>query len=177
MRTLIAVAVAALALALPPAHGQTVRPPLDEAERMVTRHGPVILEKTDDVNPPRWRVRLDDRVVVETEYDTLDLVERFAGADGRDYVLVRRDSGGIACPYQFRVVELGPRGALHLSEEFGSCLEPTKMSFSGGALVLEMPAYIPHRDLLSPREIRQRERTTEIYTVRDGTVTHRDRIR
>ena len=89
---------------------------------------------------------------VSTEYDELGLWELFEGDDDRDYVIVRRASGGIACPYQFRVIEVGAKGFVRVSDEFGSCLDPKRTALYGNALVLDMPDYIPHPELLSAAE-------------------------
>jgi hypothetical protein len=162
-----------------PAHAQAqpARPTMEEDDRLVTRHGPVVLEKSEEGAPKQWRVRLNDRTLVETEDDELGLWELFEGDDGRDYVIMRRSSGGIACPYQFRVIEAGPKGAVRVSDEFGSCLDPQKTTLYGNTLVLEMRSHIPHPELLSAREIRERKQTVEIYTVRDGRITKRDEMR
>ena len=148
-----------------------------EDDRLATRQGPVILDKADEANPPRWRITLHGQVLVETESDQLGLWESFEGDDDRDHVIVRRASGGIACPYQFRVIEARPGGRVRVSEEFGSCLDPKRTRLYGSALVLEMPRHIPHPELLSASEVRRGRQTTEIYTVRDGKVTVRQEIR
>ena len=149
----------------------------EEEDRLVTHHGPVILEKIPEDDAPRYRIRFNQRTLAETEDDELGLWELFEGDDGHDYVIFRRASGGIACPYQFRVVEVGPNGLVILSEEFGSCVDPKRTRLYGDAMVLDMTAYIPHPDLLTPAEVRQRQQTTEIYTVRGGKVTMRTEIR
>jgi hypothetical protein len=148
-----------------------------EDDRLATRQGPVVLEKAGDADPPRWRISLNGKTLVETEWDRLGLWESFEGDDDRDHVIVRRASGGIACPYQFRVIEARPGGRVRVSEEFGSCVDPTRTRLYGNALVLEMPRYIPHPELLSASEVRRGRQTTEIYTVRDGKVTMRQEIR
>jgi hypothetical protein len=148
-----------------------------EDDRLATRQGPVVLEKAGDDDPPRWRISLNGKTLVETEWDRLGLWESFEGDDDRDHVIVRRASGGIACPYQFRVIEARPGGRVRVSEEFGSCVDPTRTRLYGNALVLEMPRYIPHPELLSASEVRRGRQTTEIYTVRDGKVTMRQEIR
>jgi hypothetical protein len=148
-----------------------------EDDRLVTRQGAVILEKADEANPPRWRITFNGKVLVETESDELGLWEHFEGDDDRDHVIIRRASGGIACPYQFRVIQARPGGRVLLSEEFGSCLDPSRTRLYGQALVLDMPSHIPHPELLSATEVCRRRQTTEIYTVRDGKVTVRHEIR
>ena len=129
-----ALCLLAALLALPPA-GSMAQPSIDwsEDDRLATRQGPVILEKAGDANPPRWRITLDGKIIVETEWDPLGLWEIFEGDDDRDHVIVRRASGGIACPYQFRVIETRPGGRLLVSEEFGSCLDPSRTRLYGNA--------------------------------------------
>jgi hypothetical protein len=162
-----------------PTGGSTAQSSLDwsEDDRLATRQGPVVLEKTDEASPPRWRITFGGRTILETELEPLGLWEVFEGDDDRDHVIVRRESGGIACPYQFRVIEARPGGRVLVSDEFGSCLDPKRTRLYGRALVLDMPAHIPHPELLSPGELRTRRQTTEIYTVRDGKVTMRREVR
>ena len=149
----------------------------EEEDRLVTRRGAVILEKGERDSTKMWRVRLKDKTLVELEDDELGLYESFEGDDGHDYVTVQHSTGGIACPYQFRVVEISPKGVTGVSEEFGSCLQPAKTLLYGDALVLEMPAHIPHPELLSPQDLQKRRRTMEIFTVRHGRITTRSEVR
>jgi hypothetical protein len=172
------VAASALGLLLL-APGSMAQPAIDwsEDDRLATRQGAVVLEKAGEADPRRWRITLNGKTLVETEDDELGLWESFEGDDDRDHVIIRRASGGIACPYQFRVIEARPAGHVRVSEEFGSCLDPKRTRLYGSALVLDMPSHIPHPELLSASEIRRRRQTTEIYTVRDGKVTRRDEVR
>ena len=156
---------------------QPASPEWEEEDQLATRYGAVLLEKVADDHPPRWRVTFNGRTLAETEYDELGLWELFEGDDGHDYVVFRRASGGIACPYQFRVVEAGPNGQVTVSDEFGSCLDPKRTRLYGKALVLEMDMHTPHPDLLTPADVRKNRQTTEIYTVRGGKVTMRTEIR
>ena len=152
-------------------------PQWTEEDQLATRYGAVVLEKAADDNPPRWRVTFGGRTLAETEHDELGPWELFEGDDGHDYVIFRRSSGGIACPYQFRVVEASPNGQVILSDEFGSCLDPKRTRLYGNSLVLDMDMHVPHPDLLTPAEVRRNRQTTEIYTVRAGKVTMRSEIR
>jgi hypothetical protein len=152
-------------------------PQWEEEDQLATRYGAVVLEKLEDDSAPRWRVTFNGRTLAETEYDELGLWELFEGDDGHDYVIFRRSSGGIACPYQFRVVEAAPNGQVLLTEEFGSCLDPKRTRLYGNSLVLDMDMYTPHPDLLTPADVRKNRQTTEIYTVRGGKVTMRSEVR
>lgn len=171
-----AILLSGLSAQAPPA-SQPAAVPMEEDDRLKTRYGAVILEKSEDASLARWRIRLDERTLVETEDDKLGLWELFEGDGGFDYVIIRRDSGGIACPYQFRVIELDSSGKVSLSDEFGSCLDPKRTRLYGGALVLDMSAYVPHPELLSASDLRRRRQTTEIYTVTHGKITMRAEIR
>jgi hypothetical protein len=75
------------------------------------------------------------------------------------------------------VIEVGPKAAVRISDEFGSCVDPGKTRLYGDALVIEMRAYAAHPDLLSAAELRTRRQTVEIYTVRNGRVTKREEVR
>jgi hypothetical protein len=152
----------------------------DSDDTLKTRHGLLYVLKREapDVGGV-WELKLKGRVLVRSEGIELALWKcplppcpraLFAGDDGREYAIVEKVSGGIACPFKFLVLELQGGDKTRVSEEFGSCLEPSGTRLVGDALVLEMPAYIPHPDLLTPREVRRRERTTEVYTYRNGDV-------
>jgi hypothetical protein len=142
-----------------------------EGTRVATRYGVVAVDTVlASDSTPLWRLRFQDCVLVELEYDRLD-IEEIVPVGEHDDVLVRRSTGGIACPFQFLVLEVAPGGRTRLSPEFGSCLEPARVWRDGEALVLEMPAYIPHPELLTRQERRRRRRTTEIYRVQAGVVT------
>lgn len=153
------------------------RPAPEEEDRLGTRYGAVILTRAGEAPLASWDVTFNGKSLVSTEYDELGLWELFEGDDDRDYVIVRRASGGIACPYQFRVIEVGAKGFVRVSDEFGSCLDPKRTALYGNALVLDMPDYIPHPELLSAAEIRRRQQTTVIFTYRGGTVTRREDVR
>jgi hypothetical protein len=75
------------------------------------------------------------------------------------------------------VIELRAKDAVIVSEEFGSCLDPRKTRLYGDAVVLEMPSHVPHPELLTQRELRERRQTTQIFTVRGGRITMREEIR
>ena len=177
LRPLFGLVCLALLSSVPPG-ARAESPRADgEEDRLVTRYGPVLLVRRGDGADAGWNVTLHGRVLIESETDELGLWELFEGDDDRDYVITMRSSGRIACPYQFRVIEAGTRGFVHVSEEFGSCLEPKRIRLHGNALVLDMPMHTPHPDLLTPAQVRKNERTTVIYTVRSGKVTRREELR
>jgi hypothetical protein len=148
----------------------------DEADRVDTRYGPLVLHKIDTPTQTNWRISHNDRTLVETDYDALSLDRVVKGRD-RDLVLVERATGGIACPYYYRVIEVISPTASIVSDEFGSCLQPRKARLYADALVIEMPAYTPHPELLTPQEIAERRVTTSVFTVRKGRITERQEVR
>ena len=44
---------------------------MEEDDRLMTRYGPVILEKSENEKERRWRIRFNDRTLCETEDDEL----------------------------------------------------------------------------------------------------------
>ena len=70
------------------------------------------------------------------------------------------------------IVEIaGPQRA-KTSEAFSDCSSGgAKGRLAGDALIVEIPTYIPHPDLLDAKELRQREKAVEVYTWRAGKLS------
>ena len=92
---------------------------------------------------------------------------------GRDYVIVTKYSGGIACPVVIVVVEVDKSGPLAISEEFGSCSDLIKAKLINGRVIIETPTYTPHPEYFSTRELRKRNSTTEVSTWYKGKLSVR----
>jgi hypothetical protein len=149
-----------------------------EIERRETRNGTLVVERGVDADEvPRDRLRLDGETVLEAEYDRLGIEGVFEGATRRDHVVVRRSTGGIACPYLYAVLELEPPGKRTLSPEFGTCREASSIRLVGAALLFTMPAHMPHPELLTAAERRRTGRTIERFTVRAGVVEESEPVR
>lgn len=55
-------------------------------------------------------------------------------------VLVANNTGGSACPVQFRWVVLG-QGSVNVSPEFGTCSDLAKVSVKDNIFIVELPKY------------------------------------
>lgn len=91
------------------------------------------LELIERAGGDKWSVLLDGKTLLETaDYLSVDIHSIMSGLPKAERILLRFNSGGAACPSQFRVLDLADGGvvarlsgllgqAKRLSEEFGSC--------------------------------------------------------
>jgi hypothetical protein len=93
---------------------------------------------------------------------------------GRDHVLVAINSGGIACPTQFVIIDLEKSGRHRKSPEFGSCSSVMTARMRKDAVVAETPVYTPHPELIPAKELKKRNRTKVVYTWRQGKLSHHE---
>jgi len=130
------------------------------------------LEIRSAADGPEHRLLLKGKAIYEVGGESPEIRQVLQGAD-RDYVILVLYSGGIACPAQVVIAEVGKSGLLTTSREFGSCSDRMQVKKIKGGVVIEMPAYTPHPDLLSPEELKRRDRTTEVYTWSGGKLTRK----
>lgn len=144
------------------------------ADRLETRRGTLAIEADPDDEFAFWAT-LDGERLVKLEGDRATIVAHL-GQGARDVALLETGSGGIACPYQYRFLDLRPHRVPVLSEEFGSCAAWEDAAFEGTRVVIRMPAYVPHPDLLTAAEVTRLEHTTLFYTWDKGAVRERSAI-
>src|SRR5262245_33968704 len=137
-------------------------------QQPVSRYG--MVEIKDDDDRLKHRLLIDGKEVFQYEGESIQIVDVLKGT-GVDYLVVGAYSGGIACPMQVVIVEVNKSGEHNVSKEFGACTEPTKTTLVNGRVTMQMPSHIPHPELLSKKELRTRQRTTEIYTWYKGKLT------
>lgn len=103
-----------------------------------------------------------------SEYEgPIRLFEVFNGQD-RDYVVGANDSGGIACPLAPFILEIYNREKSELFENFGDCRGEVTAKFVDGQVILEIPPYFPHPDLIPEKELKQAMKTMEVFTWQKG---------
>ena len=73
-------------------------------EQHTSRFG--VIEITDDEQDrTKHRLLLNGKEIFQYEGESIEITDVFKGT-GRDYVIVSLNSGGIACPIQFVIVEV-----------------------------------------------------------------------
>jgi hypothetical protein len=118
----------------------------------------------------RYRLLFNGKEILQLEGYPVEIVSVLR-ASARDYVIIDKYSGGIACPVVVIVVELDKSGPLATSEEFGSCSDLIKAKIINGRVIIETPTYTPHPEYFSKRELRKRNSMTEVYTWYKGKLS------
>ena len=137
-------------------------------EQPVSRFG--VIEIRNDEDNLSHRLFLNGKEIFQYEGQSIEIVDVLNGR-GLDYLIVGTNSGGIACPTQVVVIEVHKSGDYIVTEDFGSCNPPTKARVVNGRVIIDLPMYIPHPDLLSKKELNRRQRTKEVYTWYRGKLT------
>jgi hypothetical protein len=141
------------------------RPLRAESEPIQARYGKVEVESSEDAST--HSVRVNGSVVFEYEGRAVSL-EAYLSGGKNDWVLAELQSGGIACPFQYRLIELGEGRAPVTTNEFGSCGSWDTADVQGGAVVVRILGYAPHPELLSRKDLRRIEHLTETFTWSQG---------
>jgi len=129
-----------------------------------SRFGALELKEDQASNSHRlYRLLFNGKEILQLEGYRVEILRVLRG-DGRDYLIVTKHSGGIACPVVIVVVEVEKSGPLAISEEFGSCSDLIKAKLINGRVIIETPTYTPHPEYFSTRELRKRNSTTEVFT-------------
>ncbi|MGI8484493.1 MAG: hypothetical protein ACR2OU_09525 [Thermomicrobiales bacterium] len=85
-------------------------------------------------------VVVDGRVLASDTEDDRVLIQGVHQGSGRTYVLIAEQSGGNACPSLYQAIDLSG-GAAVISPQFGNCSDLPRISVSGGALRVSVPAF------------------------------------
>lgn len=140
-------------------------------EQPTSRFGTLEL-KDDDDDKLNHRLLFKGKEIFRYEGQSIEILGVLKGRS-IDYVIVAANSGGIACPAQAVIIELSQTGQPKISESFGSCSDSIEASLINGRVVVETPMYVPHPEFLSKRELRERERSKEVYTWYQGKLSKR----
>ncbi|MBS1787449.1 MAG: hypothetical protein JST85_07005 [Acidobacteria bacterium] len=139
----------------------------DEAE---TRFGKMIVAAKE--NDYHHKLYFNGKEISEYE-GPIRLYEVFNG-DDRDYVVGANDSGGIACPLAPFIVEVYNREKTELFQEFDDCRGDFTPKFIDGKVVLEIPPYFPHPDLVPEKELKRAMKTMDVYTWQKGKLLKKE---
>lgn len=140
-------------------------------EQHVSRFG-VLDIKADEEDRLKHKLLFNGKEIFQYEAQSIEIAKILKGAD-RDYIIVATNSGGIACPVQFVIIEVSKSAQPKVSKDFGSCSETTTARLVNGRVIIETPSYAGHPELLSKNELRRRQRTKEVYTWYKGKLTKR----
>ena len=140
-------------------------------ERLASRFGALELKQTHE-DTHEYRLLFSGKEILQLEGYPVKVLSVLYGIE-RDYVVVTKYSGGIACPVVVVIVELSKSGPLAISEEFGSCSDLIKARVVRGRVIVEMPTYTPHPEYFSKKELRKRNSTKQVYTWYKGKLSMR----
>jgi len=121
--TLRAAAAAVLLLAAlhAPARAQTGG---GDGETLPTKSGVLGIHRVGDESDLKWELRLGKRTVLQTEGESFVHFEAFfPNLSEGEVAVVSFNSGGNACPSQFRIVRVVSADKVEVSEEFGDCAD------------------------------------------------------
>lgn len=148
-----------------------VLPASTYSQQLRSRFGALELKAKEESNEPRaYWLLLNGKEILQFKGYPVEILSVLHGT-GRDYVIVTKYSGGIACPVVVVVVELSKSGPLAVSEEFGSCSDLIKAKLVKGRVIIEMSTYTPHPEYFSKTELRERNSTNEVYTWYKGKLS------
>ena len=118
-RSTLRAAAAALILLtlLAPARAQTGG---GDGETLPTKSGVLGIHRVSDESDLKWELRLGKRTVFQTEGESFVHFEAFfPNLSQGEVAVVSFNSGGNACPAQFRVVRVVSADKVEVSDEFG----------------------------------------------------------
>ena len=148
-----------------------VLPASTYSQELTSGFGALELKASEDSNQPRrYWLLFKGKEILQLEGYPVEVLSVLHGT-GRDYVIVNKYSGGIACPVVVVVVEISKSGPLAISEEFGSCSDIIKAKFVKGRVIIEMPTYAPHPEYFSKKELRAIYSSKKVYTWYKGKLS------
>ncbi|MFL6332796.1 MAG: hypothetical protein ACJ754_05555 [Pyrinomonadaceae bacterium] len=95
-----------------------------DGETLPTKSGVLGIRRVGDESDLKWELRLGKRIVLQTEGHSFVHFEAFfPNLSQGEVAIVSFNSGGQACPAQFRVVRVVSADKVEVSEEFGDCAD------------------------------------------------------
>ena len=95
-----------------------------DGETLTTKSGVLGIHRVGDEADLKWELRLGKKVVLENEGSSFVHFEAFfPNLSQGEVAVVSFNSGGNACPAQFRVVRVVSADKVDVSEEFGDCAD------------------------------------------------------
>ncbi len=93
-----------------------------DGETLPTKSGALSIRRVGEESDLKWELRLGDKAVLETEgHSYVHFEAFFPNLSEGQVALVSFNSGGSACPAQFRLVRVVSPDKVDVSEEFGDC--------------------------------------------------------
>jgi hypothetical protein len=132
-----------------------------------TSRGNLTVER--DLSGYTVEIRLDGKPIPGLGQDYSDAsLSDLVHVGGRELIIVALQSGGVACPTEFAVLELSARP--RVSKIFGNCNPRLRFSAEGESLKIEMPAYFANPELLSAGEKRRLKNKVDTYVWAKGEI-------
>jgi len=95
-----------------------------DGETLPTKAGVLGIHRVGDESDLKWELRLGGRKVFETDGQSFVHFEAFfPNLSQGEVAVVSLNSGGNACPAQFRVVRVVAADKVEVSDEFGDCAD------------------------------------------------------
>jgi hypothetical protein len=95
-----------------------------DAETLPTKSGVLGIHRVGDEADLKWELRLGRKTVLQTEGESfVNFAAFFPNLSQGEVAIVSFNSGGNACPAQFRVVRVVSADRVEVSEEFGDCAD------------------------------------------------------
>ncbi len=137
---------------------------MEEKDEAETRFGKLIVAAKE--NDYHHKLYFNGKVISEYE-GPIRLYEVFK-SDDRDYVVGADDTGGSACPLTPFIIEVHSREKTEIFQEFGTCHGDFNPKFVDGTVVLEIPPYFPHPDLIPEKELKKARKKMDVYIWKKG---------
>ena len=138
------------------------------AQSVVTRLGELAVDRDHDKNVST--LTLDEKKIFEHKEGPMFMSPLIVGA-GKEFVLLFRSTGGIACAGDFIVLEL--KKPLLFSAPFGNCSDSFRAGVEGDTLVISMPGYVPHPELLSKAARAKASKSFDVYMWVNGKLAEK----
>ena len=137
-----------------------------------TRYGELSLETTDEGD---FKLSVNQKQIATYSGYAVSIQEKFE-IGTNDIFLIAVNSGGMACPMDIYVVQVGDASSYKVSERFGTCSDSYKSNVSKDSLIMKMPAYFNpmHLDDLSEDERREIDQSKgSVYTWFNSKLTEK----
>ena len=138
------------------------------AQSVVTRLGELAVDRDHDKNVST--LTLDEKKIFEYRDGPMYMSPLIVGA-GKEFVLLYRSTGGIACVGDFLVLEL--KKPLQFSAPFGNCSGSFRASVEGDTLVVSMPGYVTHPEMFSKADRARIRKSVDVYLWANGKLTEK----
>lgn len=134
----------------------------DCEESTSSQYGELSIKTIGDTN---FKLFFNKKEVGEFEGLTLSIQEQFT-IGKKDIFLIAVNSGGMACPMEMYVFEIGDALNYKLSKAFGTCSDLYRTSMEKEALTITMPYYFNpmHINDLTPKQQKTLKKTKDVMT-------------